>query len=193
MVQPLAYYQQEKSKYKIQLEQLRVKSGRLSLMRMGLFVCTGLLAYFAVDHTLWLVILLFTGLVVFILLVLYHEQLRYKRDLVTHLLKINIVEIEALSGNYSDLNTGSEFIDPKHFYSNDIDLFGKGSFFQYLNRTCTDSGKKELAEILTSNDISGNDKKQLSLQELAKEPGKSQFIIYLTRIVSTAVDKKEIV
>jgi ABC-type multidrug transport system fused ATPase/permease subunit len=193
MVQPLAYYQQEKSKYKIQLEQLRVKSGRLSLMRMGLFVCTGLLAYFAVDHTLWLVILLFTGLVVFILLVLYHEQLRYKRDLVTHLLKINIIEIEALSGNYSDLNTGSEFIDPKHFYSNDIDLFGKGSFFQYLNRTCTDSGKKELAEILTSNDISGIDKKQLALQELAKEPGKRQLFMALARMVSTAVDNQVIV
>ena len=163
MAQPLAYYQQEKIRYEVQLEQLKRKSWRLSLMRTGLFICTGLLAYFIVDHTLWLVILLLAGLVIFILLVLYHDRLRYKRDLATHLLKINTVEIEALSGNYSNLNEGSEFIDSKHFYSHDIDLFGKGSFFQYLNRTCTDSGKKELAEILTSNDISDIDKKQVAL------------------------------
>ena len=59
MVQPLEYYQKEKTRYEVQLEQLRRKSWRLSLIRTGLFICTGLLAYFAVDHTLWLVILLF--------------------------------------------------------------------------------------------------------------------------------------
>ncbi len=193
MVQPLAFYQQEKSKYEIQLEQLRVRSGRLSLMRTSLFVSTALLAYFMVDHTIWLVILLFTGLALFILLVLSHDRLRYKRDLVTHLLKINVTEIEALSGNLAGLNEGSEFIDSKHFYSNDIDLFGKGSFFQYLNRTCTESGKKELAEILISNDIIGIVKKQLALQELAKEPGKRQLFMALARMVDTEVDNKLIV
>lgn len=193
MVQPLAFYQQEKSKYEIQLEQLRVRSGRLSLMRTSLFVSTALLAYFMVDHTIWLVILLFTGLALFILLVLSHDRLRYKRDLVTHLLKINVTEIEALSGNLEGLNEGSEFIDSKHFYSNDIDLFGKGSFFQYLNRTCTESGKKELAEILISNDIIGIVKKQLALQELAKEPGKRQLFMALARMVDTEVDNKLIV
>lgn len=193
MVQPLAFYQQEKSKYEIQLEQLRVRSGRLSLMRTSLFVSTALLAYFMVDHTIWLVILLFTGLALFILLVLSHDRLRYKRDLVTHLLKINVTEIEALSGNLAGLNEGSEFIDSKHFYSNDIDLFGKGSFFQYLNRTSTESGKKELAEILISNDIIGIVKKQLALQELAKEPGKRQLFMALARMVDTEVDNKLIV
>lgn len=193
MAQPLAYYQQEKIRYEVQLEQLKRKSWRLSLMRTGLFICTGLLAYFTVDHTLWLVILLFTGLVIFILLVLYHDRLRYKRDLATHLLKINTVEIEALSGNYSNLNEGSEFIDSKHFYSHDIDLFGKGSFFQYLNRTCTDSGKKELAEILTSNDISDIDKKQVALQELAKEPGKRQLFAALAKMVNNEVDNELVV
>lgn len=193
MAQPLAYYQQEKIRYEVQLEQLKRKSWRLSLMRTGLFICTGLLAYFTVDHTLWLVILLLAGLVIFILLVLYHDRLRYKRDLATHLLKINTVEIEALSGNYSNLNEGSEFIDSKHFYSHDIDLFGKGSFFQYLNRTCTDSGKKELAEILTSNDISDIDKKQVALQELAKEPGKRQLFAALAKMVNNEVDNELVV
>ena len=193
MAEPLAYYQQEKSKYEIQLEHLRMRSGRLSLIRTGLFIGTGLLAYFVVDHTMWLIILLFTSLVLFILLVLYHDHLRYKRDLATHLLKINIVEIEALSGNYSDLNEGNEFIDPQHFYSNDIDLFGKGSFFQYLNRTCTGSGKVKLAQILTSNDIKNINEKQLAIQELGKEPERRQLFSALAKMVRTDAGNEVII
>ena len=49
------------------------------------------------------------------------------------LIKINQIEINVLNGDLSDLRDGDQFKDPTHFYSYDIDLFGKGSFFQYLN------------------------------------------------------------
>ncbi len=50
--------------------------------------------------------------------------------------------------NFYHLDSGVEFINPAHFYSNDIDLFGRGSFFQYINRTATIDGKIYLAKLL---------------------------------------------
>ncbi|MDG1993868.1 MAG: DNA mismatch repair protein MutS, partial [Polaribacter sp.] len=55
-----------------------------------------------------------------------------------------------------------------HFYSNDIDLFGIGSFFQYSNRTATDEGAKAYADLLTENNINDIEEKQKAIVELAK-------------------------
>ena len=78
-------------------------------------------------------------------LVLRYQSLVAARKLCEQLIRINEIEIDALNGEYSSLPEGAEFIDSKHFYSNDIDLFGKGSFFQYMNRTATTAGRSALA------------------------------------------------
>ena len=76
-----------------------------------------------------------SGFVLFLYLVSRHTDLQYKRDLVVKLIDINTTEIKVLNRDYLSLDEGSEFIDPTHAYSYDIDLFGRGSFFQYINRT----------------------------------------------------------
>ena len=58
--------------------------------------------------------------------------------------------MNVLKRDYLNLDDGSEFLNPKHFYSYDIDLFGKGSFFQYCNRTATVEGKYKLYPITSS-------------------------------------------
>lgn len=55
-----------------------------------------------------------------------------------------------------------------HHYSNDIDLFGKSSFFQYVNRTATKKGKELLASLLTANTINFIEDYQKAIQELSK-------------------------
>ena len=52
---------------------------------------------------------------------------------------------EVLKRNFHQSAHGREFDDHSHPYSQDIDLFGKGSFFQYLNRTALLEGKRKLA------------------------------------------------
>src|SRR5690606_9893189 len=52
----------------------------------------------------------------------------------------------------------------------DIDLFGNGSFFQYLNRTVTNTGKGLLASMLLSNNIEGITDKQEAVKELNDKP-----------------------
>ena len=85
--------------------------------------------------------------------------------------KINRDEINALNRDLSSFDSGKEFIDPHHDYSYDLDLFGIGSLFQFLNRTVTKQGKNQLATLLkqshrTSEEIRS---RQDAIQELAEE------------------------
>jgi DNA mismatch repair ATPase MutS len=63
--------------------------------------------------------------------------------------RINQDEANALSGNLSAFHTGSSYIDIRHDFSFDVDLFGASSLFQYLNRTVTGYGRDILASWLS--------------------------------------------
>ena len=63
---------------------------------------------------------------------------------------INKNEIDFLEKNALPFADGSEFIDPTHPYSFDLDFFGPRSLFQTLNRTETFIGKQILATNLLS-------------------------------------------
>jgi hypothetical protein len=44
---------------------------------------------------------------------------------------------------------GSEFVDPEHAHSSDLEVFGAGSLFQFLNVAHTRQGRRTLARFLT--------------------------------------------
>ena len=44
----------------------------------------------------------------------------------------------------------SEHIPKQHEYANDLDIFGRASLFQYINRTTSEPGSKQLADFLKS-------------------------------------------
>ena len=106
----------------------------------------------------------------FLFLVTRHQKLQYKRRKIEKLISINTLELEVARGRTDALDKGNEFIDVTHPFSHDIDLFGDHSFFQYLNRTATNAGKKALAAILTSNSIQQIEKRQQALQNLSTLP-----------------------
>ena len=55
-------------------------------------------------------------------------------------------ELKGLDNDYSDFEDGKEFANTEHLYSFDLDIFGRKSLFQAINRTCTHIGKKTLAD-----------------------------------------------
>jgi len=95
------------------------------------------------------------------------KQLSYYLRLV----EINQNEAEALHRNFSPFDPGNEFSDPHHDYSFDLDLFGIGSMFQFLNRTVTNRGKVYLAALLNQSQRPVEEiiEKQVAIQELAEE------------------------
>ncbi len=140
-----------------------------STLRFGLFVLGALLVYFLRAN--WQVALL-TGVFVFALflwLVSRHENLKRKKAFHDALVNLNALELRVEHGDYTDLATGEEFVNPTHEYSNDIDLFGQRSFFQFLNRTATVQGKETLAQLLAANNTSDIVQRQEAIQELAQK------------------------
>ncbi len=92
-------------------------------------------------------------------------ELQFRHNLVT----INKNEARALNRDFQAFDSGTEFIDPQHDYSFDLDLYGKGSLFQFLNRTVTFQGKKRLSAHLNLTQRSREEimMKQVAIQELA--------------------------
>lgn len=110
-------------------------------------------------------------LAAFLLLIKKYIQAEKKLLYYQRLVKINRNEIRAINRDLNSFDPGIEFIDPHHDYSYDLDLFGIGSMFQFLNRTVTTRGKKYLAFLLNQShrsaiEITG---KQAAIQELAAE------------------------
>ena len=100
-----------------------------------------------------LVPILVSGIALFLYLVSIYSDLKLLKKKTQKLIEINQLEINVLDGDVSSLDFGNEFINPSHDYSYDIDLFGKGSLFQYINRTSLATGKEQLASVLTENSL----------------------------------------
>ncbi len=143
------FYQKRKSFFSASLQCIDKKINIISNIRLAVALIFLTVAYFAIsNHPLFYILPLV--LLVFFLLVRNHSALFEKKVHLRNLEKIQIEEAAALNGDFSNLSAGSEFIDVHHPYSHDLDLFGDGSLFQYINRCSTRGGKQLLADYLSS-------------------------------------------
>jgi len=193
MQKPIEFYKSEKQNFEKELSSLKKKLTTYSTLRLLLFLGVAAGVYFFFGNSKLILIVLLIGIPLFLYLVSKHSDLKEKRDLLKKLIQINKTEISVLNGDYFFLEEGEEFIDPSHFYSYDIDLFGRGSFFQYCNRTVTREGKKALANILTKNEITNIKKKQEGIKELSQKPKWRQYFSALASLVKVQHSAKEII
>ncbi len=89
-------------------------------------------------------------LVAFLVLSKIHSRLFQQKAYWETMHKVNEQELKTLAHDYADRDNGQEFIDPTHLYTYDLDVFGNGSLFQYINRSATQLGKYRLAHWLTN-------------------------------------------
>ena len=82
------------------------------------------------------------------------------------LIQINKQEIGILKHHFSDMPDGLQLKPEHHVYANDLDLFGKASIYQYINRTTSEQGNQILADWLL---IPSAPEIILQRQEAAKE------------------------
>ena len=166
---PILYYTQRLSEFKKQLKAVKRLLYISSFFRFGVFLATCFAIYITFDQ--WKISLLSAvlGITGFVFLLLRHLKLAYKRDKIKAVIAMNQLEIDVLNGDISKLSPGEEFVDPSHFYSYDIDLFGANSLFQYINRTATNEGKQVLAKLFSANNIDNIQQKQEVVQELSNK------------------------
>lgn len=163
-----AFYTEQVNQEKSIISQLRKKSKLWVWTRLISFAIIPLTIYFFYKLGLILFIAVLLELLLFIFFIRKSvenkEQLNYHKNL----LKINENELKALGYNYSNFESGSEFIDPKHRFSYDLDLFGEQSFFQFINRTITQKGKNLLAKNLL-NGVNEVDTNKEAVEDLSKQ------------------------
>lgn len=141
----------------------------MSALRLAVFAFALISGYYyfktGVALLLLLTLLLLAG---FFVLIRMYDQRKRKLDTVRSLAQINQTEILLLDGAASPYHDGAEFINPHHPYSYDLDMFGKGSLYQHLNRTTTSFGKTSLAENLLEPDTKNINTRQHAIEELSK-------------------------
>ena len=94
-------------------------------------------------------LIIFLG--VFIYLVYLHDRYFKQKERFSFLLQINENSLMRLQGKWSDFaDDGGEFKDDNHPYSEDLDIFGPGSLFQFLNTAVSPWGRYRLRDLLIS-------------------------------------------
>ncbi len=108
-------------------------------------------------------------IILFFYLVQLQQQKEYARTILLNLIALNQAEKEAIHFRFSGFSNGVRFADPHHPYSHDLDLFGDGSLFQYLNRCATLLGEAKLATDLKylHYDAATIQSRQAAIRELA--------------------------
>jgi hypothetical protein len=167
----LTYDQQKLATLKKQIRQL-------ALFRFLAFVGIILSLIYLPKVSGWIAYPLATaGTILFFYWIKVFLKKEKEKKLFTNLVDINQKELLALGEEYSQFESGKEFIDPHHHFTFDLDIFGPGSLFQFINRTVTQLGKKKLAAFLgqPERDITTLQERQAALVDLAKHTRWRQF------------------
>ncbi|MCB0466551.1 MAG: DNA mismatch repair protein MutS [Aequorivita sp.] len=185
--------------YKIQIEihtdalqKIKQKLAVSSTIRLVVFLIACFGVYFFFGNAKVVIAIIVLAILAFVYLVSKHSGLQYKRDLEKALIDQNETELEVLDRTFYHLPSGEKYKDPLHFYSQDIDLFGRGSIFQYLNRTALESGSDFLAKLFTENKIDSISAKQQAINELSEMPKWRQQFSAIASLVKTEVSTAEV-
>lgn len=166
------FYAQKIEKYIVELKLVSQKLRRFAWFRFIAFVIIfAPLFIFGVKSWLTLVVSLL-AIIIFFFLIKKNLQLEIKKRKFIELKKLVEEELLALNHSFSHFKNGAEFLDTEHFFSYDLDLFGEGSLYQFLNRTSTIGGGAKLASWLIKPPLQKEEieKKQEAIKELSVIP-----------------------
>lgn len=145
---PKNHYTERLSLTKGQLQQVKKQIFRISMLRLTLFIAGVAGIYFFFSQTPLLIVCICLTFLPLFILVKIHNRFFIRKEWLETQARIIQEELQALSGDYSSFEDGKEYVNPEHPYSFDLDIFGRRSLFQSINRTCTFFGKDRLAKWL---------------------------------------------
>ena len=168
----LEFYSEKLQKYSAELKLVSQKLRRFAWYRFITFLLI-FAPVFIFGIKSWITLLISGAtIVLFFFLIKKNVQLDKKKRKYIELKKLAEDELLALKHSFSHFKDGKEFLDTDHFFSYDLDLFGEGSLFQFLNRTSTVNGRQQLADWLIRPSIKKEEieKRQQAIEELALIP-----------------------
>lgn len=167
---PENHYTERLSLTEGQLQQVKKQIFRISILRLALFIAGIAGVYFFFNQTTLLIAGICLTFLPFFILVKVHNRLFIRKEWLETQARIIQEELQALSGDYSSFEDGKEYVNPEHPYSFDLDIFGRRSLFQSINRTCTCFGKVRLAEWLQNHlhEKASIEKRQEMVREISE-------------------------
>ncbi len=147
MNSPESVYKERIREFTSGIGHLRKPLRWIPWLRLLCFILTGFSIFYAFKFpgALFIVAssLSFAG---FLLAGWYDSRLKKGMLRLENLIRINRQEVASMDGDFSEFDPGDAFVNHDHPYTHDLDLFGAGSLFQYVNRTSTIFGRERLAD-----------------------------------------------
>lgn len=167
---PENHYTERLSLTKGQLQQVKKQIFRISMLRLTLFIAGVAGIYFFFSQTPLLIVCICLTFLPLFILVKIHNRFFIRKEWLETQAHIIQEELQALSGDYSSFEDGKEYVNPEHPYSFDLDIFGRRSLFQSINRTCTFFGKNRLAKWLQNHlhEKTSIEKRQEMVREISE-------------------------
>ena len=140
------------------------------MLRLALFIAGIAGLYFFFNQTTLLITCICLTFLPLFILVKIHNRFFIRKEWLETQARIIQEELQALSGDYSSFEDGKEYVNPEHPYSFDLDIFGRRSLFQSINRTCTFFGKNRLAKWLQNHlhEKTSIEKRQEMVREISE-------------------------
>ena len=151
---PVGDYPAPEAEYRLRQQQQSVRTARLARLHrllvlgrrffLGAVVFAGVLA----DQESWLPKLIMVGIPALALLhvIAWRFLVSRQRSRAARAAAFYEWRLACLGGRWARTGApGSRYLDDRHPYALDLDLFGSGSLFELLNTTCTRSGEDTLA------------------------------------------------
>lgn len=169
---PKIFYTESLKELTRKCASLEQKAARLSWIRVVTF-CAFIISavYFANAREIQLMLLsVLLFLPVFGWIVRKHNRFKFALAQQQFLIIINENELKRVSGKFSDLDGGKDYLDTNHTYAPDLDLFGSNSLFQLLVRSKL-SGTREIIKnwLLNKSSKSEIEERQEAIQELSED------------------------
>ncbi|MCX0380975.1 MutS family DNA mismatch repair protein [Clostridium perfringens] len=183
-------YEKRIEEYSSALKRLKRDYNIISALRLVVSLSILFFIYYAysIGSISFGIILFLLNSILFLYLAKVHEGIVNKISKREALIEVNKKEILRLEGKWREFNDlGGEYLDNKHPFINDLDIFGKNSLFQWINETGTVYGREKLSHLLKLEELP-NKEEILLRQEVLKELSKK--VDFRHEFIASLKDKK---
>lgn len=169
---PKEYYEKTRREAEFEIARASRKAKMVSWLRLAVAVVAIVATWWLWGDTQAIILLLAGCVVLFLVLVKLHNRLYASLAMWQAVKQVAIDNLSRISLDLSGLDGGCEYINPRHNFSYDLDLFGDKSLFALIDTTSTRGGRDLLAANLQDPDrvAAQIERRQEAIKELATMP-----------------------
>ncbi|SFG45676.1 DNA mismatch repair protein MutS [Prevotella sp. KH2C16] len=146
-----AYYTTQAERLALEIASLRRRSRGLLTGELLLFFAfvAFLVLYTLIDLGEWLLALSVLSLLLYFFVRYADARNNSNISSLTDLRQVYLDELEAGQGHFGCFDAGERYVDSRHPFTYDLDIFGKESLFNRMSRCVTTGGSNRLADYLS--------------------------------------------